>query len=169
MESSSSSISELPPNQRRGEISKAPLMAIESNRPFFLAVCTKIICELDPIFVAEHFDELEEHWTLQDGIVKLADNINWTVILGLPFSNQAKKNKKLFWVAAISVYITRADKDGVAIVRHIKKDVNPLSVNQLIFSGKHLSAGIRIGLISGMVALTEDMAVGRTFAAMTIH
>jgi hypothetical protein len=27
-----------------------------------------MICELDPIFVAKHFDELEEHWTLQDGI-----------------------------------------------------------------------------------------------------
>ena len=36
---------------------------------------------------------------------------------------------------------------------NIKKGVNPLSVNELIFSGKHLSAGIRIGLISGMVAL----------------
>jgi len=23
---------------------------------------------LDPIFVVEHFDELEEHWMLQDGV-----------------------------------------------------------------------------------------------------
>lgn len=27
----------------------------------------KIICELDPLFVAEHYHELEEHWILQDG------------------------------------------------------------------------------------------------------
>jgi hypothetical protein len=93
--------------------------------------------------------------------VELTDNINWTIILGLPLCNQvycknaknypfslhfhlififiepfyiaikqAKKNKKLFWVAAISpivciivstfsVYTTRADKDRVAIVSSI--------------------------------------------------
>jgi len=39
-------------------------------------------------------------------------------------------------------------------VRNIEKGVNPLSINKLIFSGKYLSAGIRIGLICGMVALT---------------
>jgi len=39
-------------------------------------------------------------------------------------------------------------------VRHIEKGVNPLSINKLIFSGKYFSAAIRIGLISGMVALT---------------
>jgi hypothetical protein len=27
-----------------------------------------MICELDPLFVAEYFDELEEQWILQDGI-----------------------------------------------------------------------------------------------------
>jgi len=27
----------------------------------------KIICELDPLFVAEHYDELEQYWILQDG------------------------------------------------------------------------------------------------------
>lgn len=69
-------------------------------------------------------------------------------------------------VSTLSVYITRADKDGVAIVRHIEKGVNPLSINKLIFSGKYFSAAIRIGLISGMVALTEAVAIGRTFAAM---
>jgi len=26
-----------------------------------------MICELDPIFVAEYFDELQENWSLQDG------------------------------------------------------------------------------------------------------
>lgn len=110
---------------------------------------------------------------------------NWqTIIIGLSFlvflfitKYIAKKNKKLFWVSAmspmicviastLSVYITRADKDGVAIVRHIEKGVNPLSINKLIFSGKYFSAAIRIGLISGMVALTEAVAIGRTFAAM---
>ncbi|GAU40107.1 hypothetical protein TSUD_389570 [Trifolium subterraneum] len=82
----------------------------------------------------------------------------------------AKKNKKLFWVAAISpmicvivstfcVYITRADQKGVAIVRHIKRGVNPASASDIYFSGNYLSAGIRIGVIAAV-------AIGRTFAAM---
>jgi high affinity sulfate transporter 1 len=110
---------------------------------------------------------------------------NWeTILIGLSFlafllttKYIAKKKKNLFWVAAISpmicvivstfcVYITRADKKGVAIVRHIKKGVNPASASEIYFSGHYLSAGIRIGLISGMVALTEAVAIGRTFAAM---
>jgi hypothetical protein len=93
MESSSSSISEIPANQRSVNCSIAPLMTSESNRPFFIAVCTEvlllltasfyytffsscnnivffltqIICELDPLIIAELYDELQEYWTLMDG------------------------------------------------------------------------------------------------------
>ncbi|PIA48054.1 hypothetical protein AQUCO_01400563v1 [Aquilegia coerulea] len=87
-----------------------------------------------------------------------------------------KRNKKLFWVPAIAplisvilstffVYITRADKDGVAIVRKIEKGINPSSVNQIYFTGDYLMKGFKIGVVAGMVALTEAVAIGRTFAA----
>ncbi|XP_028754255.1 high affinity sulfate transporter 2-like [Neltuma alba] len=110
---------------------------------------------------------------------------NWqTIVIGLAFlafllatKYLAKKNKKLFWVSALSplvsvilstffVYITRADKNGVAIVTHIEKGVNPSSASELIFSGKYLGPGIRVGVIAGLIALTEAVAIGRTFAAM---
>ncbi|XP_027338089.1 high affinity sulfate transporter 2 [Abrus precatorius] len=110
---------------------------------------------------------------------------NWeTIVIGTAFlvfllttKYIAKKNKKLFWVAAISpmislivstffVYITRADKRGVSIVKHIKKGLNPSSASEIFFNGKYLGAGVRIGVISGMIALTEAVAIGRTFAAM---
>ncbi|CAJ1963517.1 unnamed protein product [Sphenostylis stenocarpa] len=110
---------------------------------------------------------------------------NWeTIVIGLAFlvfllitKYIAKRNKKLFWVAAISpmisvilstffVYITRADKKGVAIVHHVQKGVNPSSAGEIYFSGKYLGPGIRIGVIAGLVALTEAVAIGRTFAAM---
>ncbi|XP_052111789.1 high affinity sulfate transporter 2 [Arachis duranensis] len=110
---------------------------------------------------------------------------NWeTILIGLSFlifllitKYIAKRNKKLFWVSAISpmisvvvstffVYITRADEKGVSIVKHIKSGVNPSSANEIFFSGKYLGAGVRIGIVSGMVALTEAVAIGRTFAAM---
>ncbi|EOA37411.1 hypothetical protein CARUB_v10011339mg [Capsella rubella] len=88
-----------------------------------------------------------------------------------------KKNKKLFWIPAIAplvsvvistflVYITRADKKGVQIVKHLDKGLNPSSLRLIYFSGDYLLKGFRIGVVSGMVALTEAVAIGRTFAAM---
>ncbi|KAF7127541.1 hypothetical protein RHSIM_Rhsim11G0135600 [Rhododendron simsii] len=88
-----------------------------------------------------------------------------------------KKNRKWFWVPAIAplisvifatlfVFITHADKHGVAIVNHIKKGVNPASANQIYFTGGFLLKGFRIGVVAGMIALTESIAIGRTFAAV---
>ncbi|KAK3148107.1 hypothetical protein QOZ80_3BG0290800 [Eleusine coracana subsp. coracana] len=110
---------------------------------------------------------------------------NWqTILIGASFLTFllvakyiGKKNKKLFWVAAIApltsviistffVYITRADKQGVAIVKKLHKGVNPPSASLIYFSGPNLAKGFRIGVIAGMIALTEAIAIGRTFAGM---
>lgn len=110
---------------------------------------------------------------------------NWqTIVIGVTFlaflllaKYIGKKNRKLFWVAAIAplisvilstffVYITRADKQHVAIVGKMKKGVNPSSVNEIFFTGTYLAKGFKIGVIAGMIALTEAVAIGRTFATM---
>ncbi|GAA0170439.1 transporter [Lithospermum erythrorhizon] len=88
-----------------------------------------------------------------------------------------KKNKKFFWVPAIAplisvivstffVYITHAEKKGVQIVKHIEKGINPSSLDDIYFTGDYLLKGIKIGVVAGTVALTEAVAIGRTFAAM---
>ncbi|KAJ7289920.1 hypothetical protein O6H91_22G002400 [Diphasiastrum complanatum] len=88
-----------------------------------------------------------------------------------------KRKKKLFWVAALApltsvilatafVRVTHLEKHGVQIVGHIHKGVNPSSIHQLEFSGSLVSKAVRIGLITGLVALTEAIAIGRTFAAL---
>ncbi|KAK9100293.1 hypothetical protein Scep_023723 [Stephania cephalantha] len=110
---------------------------------------------------------------------------NWqTILIGASFlafllfaKYIGKKHKKLFWVSAIAplisvilstffVYITRADKKGVQIVKHIDKGINPSSINQIYFHGDYLVKGVRIGVVAGMIALTEATAIGRTFAGM---
>ncbi|XP_043810181.1 sulfate transporter 1.3 isoform X2 [Manihot esculenta] len=110
---------------------------------------------------------------------------NWrTIVIGISFlafllvaKYIGKKNKKFFWVPAIAplisvvlstffVFITRADKHGVQIVRHIEKGINPSSVKEIYFSGQFLLKGFRIGVVAGMIALTEAVAIGRTFASM---
>ncbi|KAF5957801.1 hypothetical protein HYC85_005026 [Camellia sinensis] len=88
-----------------------------------------------------------------------------------------KRNKKLFWLPAIAplmsvilstliVFLTRADKYGVKIVKHIKGGLNPISVHQLQFDSPHASEVAKIGLIVAVVALTEAIAVGRSFASI---
>lgn len=110
---------------------------------------------------------------------------NWqTIVIGTSFlaflllaKYIGKKNKKLFWVPAIAplvsvilstffVYTTHADKQGVQIVKHIEQGINPVSLNKIYFTGEYLGKGLKIGVIAGMIALTEAVAIGRTFAAM---
>ncbi|KAK3414180.1 sulfate transporter 1.3 [Eucalyptus grandis] len=108
---------------------------------------------------------------------------NWqTIVIAVTFlaflllaKYIGKKNRKLFWVPAIAplisiilstflVYITRADKHDVAIVGKVKKGVNPSSVNEIFFTGTYLAKGFEIGVVAGLVALAEAIAIGRTFA-----
>ncbi|KAI3507199.1 hypothetical protein L1887_22058 [Cichorium endivia] len=88
-----------------------------------------------------------------------------------------KRNKKLFWLPAISpvisvilstliVYLTRADEHGVKIIKHFKGGLNPSSVSQLEFNGPHLGETAKIGFICAIIALTEAIAVGRSFASI---
>ncbi|XVE55449.1 hypothetical protein DITRI_Ditri03aG0159500 [Diplodiscus trichospermus] len=88
-----------------------------------------------------------------------------------------RRNKKLFWFPAIApllsviistliVYLTKADKHGVKIVKHIKGGLNPSSLHQLQFKGPHVAETAKIGLIAAVVALTEAIAVGRSFASI---
>lgn len=133
------------------------------------------------------------HFTKKTDIVSVMKSVwgavhhgwNWqTILIGASFlafllvaKYIGKKKKKFFWVPAIAplisvvlatlfVYLFRADKHGVQIVKNIEKGVNPLSANKIYFSGSYLGKGMRIGVVAGMIALTEASAIGRTFAAM---
>ncbi|XP_027337567.1 sulfate transporter 2.1 [Abrus precatorius] len=87
------------------------------------------------------------------------------------------KRKKLFWLASISplvsvvlstlaVFLTRADKNGVKIVKHVKGGLNPSSIHQLDFNNPYIGEVAKIGLVVAVVALTESVAVGRSFASI---
>ncbi|TKY74346.1 Low affinity sulfate transporter 3 [Spatholobus suberectus] len=88
-----------------------------------------------------------------------------------------RRNKKLFWLPAIApllsvilstliVYLSKADKNGVNIIKHVKRGLNPSSAHQLQFRGQHVGQAAKIGLISAVIALTEAIAVGRSFASI---
>lgn len=78
---------------------------------------------------------------------------------------QGRRNKKLFWLPAMApllsvilstliVYLTKADKRGVKIVKHFKGGLNPSSVHELSFGGPHVGEAAKIGLICALIALT---------------
>ncbi|XP_059634979.1 probable sulfate transporter 3.5 [Cornus florida] len=96
----------------------------------------------------------------------------------LQFTKFVKQKKpKLFWVSAISpmlvvivgclfAYFAHAEKHGIQIVGDLKKGLNPPSLKDLNFEAKYLPVTIKAGIITGMIALAEGIAIGRSFAIM---
>ncbi|KAH6768331.1 slufate transporter 2 [Perilla frutescens var. frutescens] len=88
-----------------------------------------------------------------------------------------QRNRKLFWLpatapllsvilATLVVYLTKGEQHGIKIVKHFKGGLNPSSLHQLDFGGQHVGEAAKIGLICALIALTEAIAVGRSFASM---
>ncbi|XP_011078361.1 probable sulfate transporter 3.5 [Sesamum indicum] len=134
-----------------------------------------------------------KHFTKSTGVVDVLKAIhenrhefNWKrVVIGvmflifLQFTRFVKKKKpKLFWVSAIGpmavvvagclfAYFAHAEKHGIAIVGPLKKGINEPSINRLIFDPKYIYGPIKAGIITGLIALAEGIAIGRSFAIST--
>nr|KAJ0196895.1 hypothetical protein LSAT_V11C700373340 [Lactuca sativa] len=150
------------------------------------AAVTIALQQLKGLFGIKDFTKKTDIISVMRSVVQSAHHgWNWqTILIGVSFlifllvaKFIGKKNKKLFWVPAIaplisviistfSVFITRADKEGVQIVRHIEQGINPSSAHEIFFNGPFLAKGFKIGVIAGLIALTEAVAIGRTFASM---
>ncbi|KAK9984256.1 hypothetical protein SO802_033781 [Lithocarpus litseifolius] len=86
----------------------------------------------------------------------------------------SQRRPKFFWIAAMApltsvilgsllVYLTHAEKHGVQI-GELKKGLNPPSFGDLVFVSPYLTVAIKTGIITGVIALAEGIAVGRSFA-----
>lgn len=150
------------------------------------AAITIALQQLKGFLGIKNFTKKSDMVSVMQSVVSSAHHgWNWqTIVIGASFlmfllstRYLGKKKKRFFWVPAIAplisvilstlfVYITHADRQGVQIVKHIEKGINPASLDKIYFSGDYLLKGVRIGLVAGMIALTEAVAIGRTFAAM---
>ncbi|CAN1279955.1 Sulfate transporter 3.1 [Linum perenne] len=95
-------------------------------------------------------------------------------------THQSKRKSYFFWINAMApltsvvlgsvlVYLTHAEKHGVQVyaydqIGNLKKGLNPLSVSDLAFGSPHLMVAIKTGIVTGIIALAEGVAVGRSFA-----
>uniref|UniRef100_A0A6N2LI80 STAS domain-containing protein n=1 Tax=Salix viminalis TaxID=40686 RepID=A0A6N2LI80_SALVM len=111
------------------------------------------------------------HFTNKTDVISVME-ASWRAV-----HHSGRRNKKLFWLPAIAplisvvlstllVYLTSADEHGILIIKHIKKGLNPTSFHQLQFNNPHIGEVAKIGLIVAVVALTEAIAVGRSFASI---
>ncbi|KAL0319215.1 UNVERIFIED_CONTAM: putative sulfate transporter 3.4 [Sesamum radiatum] len=113
------------------------------------------------------------------------DEWSWqTIVMGVGFlvfllaTRQISLRKpRLFWVSAAAplasvvlstllVVCLKSKVPGIKTIGHLPKGLNPPSSNMLYFSGPHLALAIKTGIITGILSLTEGIAVGRTFAAL---
>ncbi|KAL8523031.1 hypothetical protein ACS0TY_013124 [Phlomoides rotata] len=87
----------------------------------------------------------------------------------------SKKKPKLFWISAMApltsvilgsllVYLTHAERHGVQVIGNLKKGINPASIMHLNFDSKYLTGTIKTGIVTGIIALAEGIAVGRSFS-----
>ncbi|GFY97023.1 sulfate transporter 3;4 [Actinidia rufa] len=113
------------------------------------------------------------------GIVHFTSKMQIVPVLSSVFrqKNESMRKPKLFWISAaapltsvilstILVYLLRSKLHGVSTIGHLPKGLNPTSSNMLYFRGPYLGVAIKTGLITGILSLTEGIAVGRTFAAL---
>ncbi|KAL8150768.1 hypothetical protein V2J09_020576, partial [Rumex salicifolius] len=96
------------------------------------------------------------------------------------------RRPKLFWVSAgapllsvilstLLVFAFKAQNHasevlffmmGLLQIGKLQEGLNPPSWNILYFHGPHLGLVLKTGLVTGVILLTEGIAIGRTFAAL---
>ncbi|KAK3002759.1 hypothetical protein RJ639_019896 [Escallonia herrerae] len=69
-------------------------------------------------------------------------------------------------LSTLLVTLLKSKLHKIPTIGHLPKGLNPPSSNMLYFQGSYLVVAIKTGIVTGILSLTEGIAVGRTFAAM---
>lgn len=147
------------------------------------AATVVILQQLKGILGLEHFTHATDVVSVLRSVFSQTHQWRWeSAVLGFCFLFYlmfakffSQKRPKLFWVSAMApltsvilgtilVYITHAEKHGVAVIGELKKGINPPSIMDLSFGSKYMTTAIKTGIVTGVIALAEGIAVGRSFA-----
>ncbi|XP_047972353.1 probable sulfate transporter 3.3 [Salvia hispanica] len=133
-----------------------------------------------------------KNFTKKMGIVPVMSSVfhnihewSWqTILMGFCFlvlllmaRHISMRKPKLFWVSAgaplvsviiatLLVFAMKAQNHGITIIGKLQEGLNPPSWNMLRLHGSYLPLVAKTGLVTGIISLTEGIAVGRTFAAL---
>ncbi|KAH6823412.1 sulfate transporter 3 [Perilla frutescens var. hirtella] len=151
----------------------------------FMSGAATVVClqQLKGILGLDHFTHATDVVSVMRSIFTQVHLWRWeSAVLGCVFLFYlllaryfSKKKPKLFWISAMApltsvilatllAYLTHAEKHGVQVIGELKKGINPLSIMDLNFDSKYLSGTIKTGIVVGIIALAEGIAVGRSFA-----
>ncbi|KAE8714710.1 putative sulfate transporter 3.4 [Hibiscus syriacus] len=107
-----------------------------------------------------------------------------TIVIGFSFllfllttRHISMKKPKLFWISAAApltsvilstllIFCIKSKAHGISIIGHLQEGLNPSSSNMIYFNGPYLDLAIKTGIVTGILSLTEGIAVGRTFASL---
>ncbi|KAJ6706340.1 SULFATE TRANSPORTER [Salix purpurea] len=132
-----------------------------------------------------HFTTKMQFIPVISSVFKHRDEWSWqTIVVGFSFlvflltsRHISMKRPKLFWVSAAApltsvilstllVFCLKLKSHKISVIGYLPKGLNPPSANMLSFSGPDLALAIKTGIVTGILSLTEGIAVGRTFAAL---
>ncbi|GLU14551.1 hypothetical protein SLE2022_311120 [Rubroshorea leprosula] len=132
-----------------------------------------------------HFTGKMQLIPVMTSVLKHRKEWSWqTIVMGFSFlvfllttRHISMRKPKLFWVSAATplasvilstllVFCIKSKARGISFIGHLPKGLNPPSSNKLYFNGPFLALAIKTGIVTGILSLTEGIAVGRTFAAM---
>ncbi|KAL5729339.1 putative sulfate transporter 3.4 [Ranunculus cassubicifolius] len=132
-----------------------------------------------------HFTTKMQFVPVMSSVFHETDEWSWnTIIMGSCFlmfllgTRQISiKKPNLFWVSAAApltsvlvstliIFIFKTHIKGISTIGHLPKGLNPPSANMLYFHQPYLGLALKTGLITGILSLTEGIAVGRTFASL---
>ncbi|PKI57211.1 sulfate transporter 3.1-like [Punica granatum] len=151
----------------------------------FMAGAATVVClqQLKGILGLEHFTHATDVVDVLRSIFSQTHKWRWeSGLLGCCFlffllltRYLSKRTPKFFWISAMApltsvvlgsllVYLTHAEKHGVQVIGSLKKGLNPPSMTDLAFGSAYLMTAIKTGIITGVIALAEGIAVGRSFA-----
>ncbi|XP_047328069.1 sulfate transporter 3.1-like [Impatiens glandulifera] len=151
----------------------------------FMGGAATVVClqQLKGILGLSHFTHATDLISVMKSIFSQTHKWRWeSAVLGCCFlfylllaRHFSKRRPKLFWISAMApltsvilgsllVYLTHAENHGVEVIGKLSKGLNPPSITDLAFGSPYLSTAIKTGIITGVIALAEGIAVGRSFA-----
>ncbi|XP_009804926.1 sulfate transporter 3.1-like [Nicotiana sylvestris] len=147
------------------------------------AATVVILQQLKGILGLEHFTHATDVVSVLRSVFTQIHQWRWeSAVLGFCFLFYlmmakffSQKRPKLFWISAMApltsvilgtilVYLTHAEKHGVAVIGELKKGLNPPSIMDLSFGSAYMTTAIKTGIVTGVISLAEGIAVGRSFA-----
>ncbi|XP_047335256.1 sulfate transporter 3.1-like [Impatiens glandulifera] len=151
----------------------------------FMGGAATVVClqQLKGILGLDHFTHATDLVSVMRSVFTQTHQWRWeSAVLGFCFLFYlllarclSKKKPNLFWISAMApltsvifgsllVYFTHAEKHGVQVIGQLKKGINPPSIMDLSFGSPYLPTAIKTGIVTGVIALAEGIAVGRSFA-----